>query len=122
MRIDGAEKLKTLTDRATYARLEKDLSAVKNDISTLTDQLTDVLNSFAGDASKQARRGLKQARNNADSMWSDAQQRGSQAYDAAYDAAYSMEETVEDAIHQRPLAAVGLALGVGILIGAAWRR
>ena len=41
---------------------------------------------------------------------------------AAYDAAYSMEESVEDAIHQRPLAAVGLALGLGILIGAAWRR
>ena len=95
---------------------------MKNDISSLTDQLTDVLNSFTGDAGKQARRGMKQARSNADSFLSDAQERGSAAYDAAYDAAYSMEESLEDAIHQRPLAAIGLALGVGILIGAAWRR
>ncbi len=42
--------------------------------------------------------------------------------DAAYGAASSMEESLEDAISQRPLATVGIALGIGILIGAAWRR
>jgi ElaB/YqjD/DUF883 family membrane-anchored ribosome-binding protein len=41
---------------------------------------------------------------------------------AAQDAAYSIEETLEDAITQRPLATVGLALGLGFLIGAVWRR
>ncbi len=34
----------------------------------------------------------------------------------------SIEETLEDAITQRPLATVGLALGIGFLIGVAWRR
>ena len=34
----------------------------------------------------------------------------------------SIEETLEDLIQQRPLATVGLALGLGFLIGAAWRR
>ena len=33
-----------------YERLEKDVAAVKNDISALTDQITDVLNAFAGSA------------------------------------------------------------------------
>ena len=42
--------------------------------------------------------------------------------DAAQDAAYSIEESLEDVITQRPLATVGLALGLGFLIGAAWRR
>ena len=42
--------------------------------------------------------------------------------DSAYDAASSMEELLEDAITQRPLATVGIALGIGFLIGAAWRR
>ena len=41
--------------------------------------------------------------------------------DAAYDAASSIEESLEDAITQRPLATVGLALGIGFLIGVAWR-
>ena len=35
---------------------------MKNDIAALTDQITDALNSFAGAASKQARRGYKEAR------------------------------------------------------------
>jgi len=42
--------------------------------------------------------------------------------DAAQDAANSIEETLEDVITQRPLATVGLALGLGFLIGVTWRR
>ena len=106
---------------------------MKNDISALTDQLADVLNSFAGLAKKQARKGYKQARANADSaiddyagrgsaMMDDFSERGSAMMNAAQDAAYSMEESLEDAISQRPLATVGLAIGLGFLIGATWRR
>ena len=46
--------------------LEKDVAAVKNDIAALTDQITDALNAFAGSAGKQARRGYKQARADAE--------------------------------------------------------
>ena len=119
---DGEFGLKNLTDRATYERLEKDLAAVKNDISALTAQITNALDSFAGTAGKQARRGYKQARANVDSAVDDLSDRGSAAMDAAQDAATSIEETLEDIIQQRPLATVGLALGLGFLIGAAWRR
>ena len=119
---DGETAMRNLTDKATYERLEKDLAAVKNDISALTDQITDVLNSFAGTASKQARRGYKQARAHADQAMDDMSDRGAAAMEAAQDAAYSIEESLEDVIAQRPLATVGLALGIGFLIGAAWRR
>jgi len=95
---------------------------VKNDISALTDQITDVLNSFAGTAKKQARRGYKEARANVDSAVDDMSERGSAMMDAAQDAALSIEESLEDVITQRPLATVGLALGIGFLIGATWRR
>ena len=119
---DGEAAMKNLTDKATYERLEKDVNAVKNDIAALADQITDVLNSFAGNASKQARRGYKQARANVDQAVDDMSERGAAAMGAAQDAAYSIEETLEDAITQRPLATVGLALGLGFLIGAVWRR
>ena len=114
--------MKILTDKATQERLEKDVAAVKNDISALTDQITDAFNSFAGTAQKQARRGYKQARANVDAAMDDASERGSAAMEAAQDAAYSIEESLEEVIQQRPLATVGLALGIGFLIGAAWRR
>ena len=119
---DGEFGIKNLTDKATYDRLEKDVAAVKNDISALTEQITAALNSFAGTAGKQARRGYKQARANVDSAVDDLSERGSAAMDAAQDAATSIEETLQDLVHERPLATVGLALGLGFLIGAAWRR
>jgi ElaB/YqjD/DUF883 family membrane-anchored ribosome-binding protein len=95
---------------------------VKNDISALADQITEVLNTFAGSASKQARRGYKDARANVDSAYDDLSERGSAMMDSAYDAASSLEESLEDLITERPLATVGIALGIGFLIGAAWRR
>jgi ElaB/YqjD/DUF883 family membrane-anchored ribosome-binding protein len=111
-----------LADNATYQRLEKDVSTVKSDIAALTDQITDAINTFAGQARKQARKGYKQARENVDSALDDASERGSAMLDAAQDAAVSIEETLEDVITQRPLATVGLALGLGFLIGVTWRR
>ncbi len=119
---NGEIGMKDLTDKATYERLEKDVTAVKNDISALTDQITDVLNSFAGTAKKQARRGYKQARANVDAAVDDMSERGGAMMDAAQDAAHSIEETLEDVIVQRPLATVELAIGLGFLIGATWRR
>ena len=119
---DGETQMKNLKDEATYERLEKDVTAVKNDIAALTEQITDALNSFAGEARKQARRGYKQARSNVDSALDDASARGGAMLDAAQDAASTIEETLEDVITQRPLATVGLALGLGFLIGLTWRR
>jgi ElaB/YqjD/DUF883 family membrane-anchored ribosome-binding protein len=123
---DGEIGMRDMTDKATQQRLEerleKDVAAVKNDISALTDQITDAINSFAGTAQKQARRGYKQARANVDSAVDDMTERGSAMMDAAQDAAVSIEETLEDVITQRPLATVGLAIGLGFLIGVTWRR
>ena len=119
---DGEAGMRNLTDKATYERLEKDVAAVKSDITALTGQITDALNSFAGTAQKQARRGYKKARANVDSAVDGISERGSAAMDAAQDAAISIEETLEDVVTQRPLATIGLALGLGFLVGLTWRR
>ena len=111
-----------MIDTANIDRLEKDVSSVKGDISALTRQISDVMNSLAGTARKEARRGYKQARAAAEDTIGDLSERGSAMMDAAQDAAHSIEETLEDVITQRPLATVGLALGLGFLIGVTWRR
>src|SRR3981081_4431856 len=99
---NGEMGTRNLTDKATYERLEKDVAAVKNDISALTDQITDALNSFAGTAQKQARRSYKQARANVDSAVGDMSERGSAMTDAAQDADSSMAASLEDAITHTP--------------------
>jgi ElaB/YqjD/DUF883 family membrane-anchored ribosome-binding protein len=119
---NGETAMKDMIDEATYQRLEKDVTAVKSDMAALADQITDALNSFAGTAKKQARRGYKQARANVDSALDDVTARGGAMLDAAQNAANSIEDTLEDVIVQRPLATVALALGIGFLIGATWRK
>ena len=119
---DGEDAMRNMSDKAIRERLQKDLDAVKNDISALTDQISEVLEAFKGDARKHARRAYKQARANVDSVVSDVGKQGGEALDAAQDYAATLEESLEDAIAQRPLAAVGLALGLGFLIGVTWRR
>jgi ElaB/YqjD/DUF883 family membrane-anchored ribosome-binding protein len=120
--IYGEAGMRNMPDNAAYDRLEKDVTSVKSDIAALTDQITDAINTFAGAARKQAKRGYKQARAQVDSTVDDMSERSSAMMDAAQDTAYSIEETLEDAIAQRPLATVGLALGLGFLIGVIWRR
>lgn len=122
MSMSSETGMRDWTDKSTRERLEKDVAAVKSDIAALTDQITDALNTFANSAGKQARRGYKQARENMDSTLDDMSERGSAMMGAAQDAASSLEETLEEAITQRPLATVGIALGIGFLIGLAWRR
>jgi ElaB/YqjD/DUF883 family membrane-anchored ribosome-binding protein len=111
-----------MSDQATYERLEKDVSTVKNDIAALADQITGALNSFAGAATKRAKRGVKEARANVDTAIDDMSERGGAMLNAAQNAATTIEETLEDVIVQRPLATVGLALALGFLIGVTWRR
>ena len=120
--INGEMGMQDMTDKATYERLEKDVTSVKNDIGALADQITDALNTIAGTASKQARRGYKNARANVDSVVDDLSERSGAMMGAAQDAAASVEETLENVITERPLATVGLALGLGFLIGVTWRR
>ncbi len=120
--INGEMGMQDMADKATYERLEKDVANVKNDISALADQITDALNTLAGTASKQARRGYKNARANVNSVVDDLSERSSAMMGAAQDAAASVEETLENVITERPLATVGLALGLGFLIGVTWRR
>jgi ElaB/YqjD/DUF883 family membrane-anchored ribosome-binding protein len=119
---NGEAGIRNMADKATYDRLEKDVTAVKNDIAALTGQISDAINNFAGAASKQAKRGYKQARAQVDSTMDDVSERGGAMMEAAQDAAHSIEETLEEVVTQRPLATVGLALGLGFLIGATWRR
>ena len=109
---DGGPEARNAADPATAGDLERDLLAVKNDIESLTVQITEALNALFGSTRKQAKSGSKQAGAKVDS-------RISGALDPS-DAA--IEETLKDVITGRPLAAVGIALGLGFLIGMTWRR
>ncbi len=108
-------------DDAT-ARLKKDLTAVKNDIAHLTQQIADAVNALAAVAQNQGRRSLRQARANIDQAVSGASDRAGAVTIAAQDAASSVADSLAEAIQERPITSVALAMSVGFVIGVAWRR
>ena len=119
---NGERALRDLASKENYEQLQKDLRAVKEDLSHLAGQVSDAVNGLGSNARRQARSGYKQARGAMDSAMDEAGRQGSAAMDAAQDVAETIGETLEDAIMQRPIAAVGIALGLGFLIGVTWRR
>jgi len=108
-------------DDKAYARLEKDLTAVKSDIADLSQQLSDAVNALGVVAQSRARRGLRNARANVESVVSDASDRAGAIANAAQDAASSVGDTLADVIEERPVATLAFALGLGFLIGVTWR-
>jgi ElaB/YqjD/DUF883 family membrane-anchored ribosome-binding protein len=110
------------SDETHYDRLMKDISAVKNDIASLSQQVADAVNALAEMAQSQAKQGLKNARANVDAVVTDASGRVGAVAGAAQQAATSIGDTLEEAVQERPLASVAIALGLGFLIGVTWRR
>ncbi len=122
MNETAKDAAQSAADDKAYARLEKDLTAVKNDIAHLAQQVSEAVNALGAVAQGQARRGLRNARANVDSVMSDASDRAGAVASAAQDAASSVGDTLAEVIQERPVATLAFALGLGFLIGVTWRR
>jgi ElaB/YqjD/DUF883 family membrane-anchored ribosome-binding protein len=111
-----------MKNEENYDRLQKDVEAVKADISKLAGEIANTVNDLAGVVSHQTRRKYNQARSSVDTLVTDVAKQGQGAVDTAHDTVASLEETLEDIVRERPLATIGLTFGLGFLIGATWRR
>ncbi len=59
---EAPEFAENVTSDPNFARLEKDIEAVKNDISHLSQQISDAVGALTQIAQNQARRGVRRAR------------------------------------------------------------
>jgi ElaB/YqjD/DUF883 family membrane-anchored ribosome-binding protein len=105
-----------------FARLEKEMAAMKDAIGDLSNQIADAASDLGAAAQEQAKRGLQYAGASADSIAVGASSRVGAAASAAQTQASSLADTLEDTVREHPLAAVAFALGLGFLIGAIRRR
>ena len=109
-----------------FARLEKEMAAMKNAIGGLSDQIAGAASDIGAAAQEQAQQGMKYARRyagaNVDSALADASDRLGAAASAAQSKASSIGGTIEGAARERPLPTLALALGLGFLVGLTLRR
>jgi len=100
---------------AASGDIEADLEALRRDIQRLTAQIGDILTAKGSAA-------WSRARTNIEGVMSDAGAKGQEAVDAVRDVGDNLLDAVDESLQKRPYTTLVLALGIGFLFGATWRR
>jgi ElaB/YqjD/DUF883 family membrane-anchored ribosome-binding protein len=93
---------------ATVDSLQEDLTAMRDDVGKLSQQVVDLLSAKGSAAYKSAKKSF------------DA--KTGEAADAVRDVRDTFADAIEESVQERPYATLAIALGIGFVIGATWRR
>jgi ElaB/YqjD/DUF883 family membrane-anchored ribosome-binding protein len=104
------------------ADIEKQLETIRDDITNLTRQVSDLIADAKDDTMAQVKSQVRNAKAQADSVISDVKDTGREAVDAFRDVADTFGDAIEDSLKRRPYATLAMVAGIGFLFGAAWRR
>ena len=100
---------------AASGDIQADLEALRNDVARLGSQLADIYAS-KGNAAR------SRARSNIEGVMSDASAKGQEAVDAVREVGDNMVDAIDESLKKRPYTTLALAVGIGFLFGATWRR
>jgi ElaB/YqjD/DUF883 family membrane-anchored ribosome-binding protein len=100
---------------AASGDIQADLDALRNDVARLSSQLGDILTSKGSAA-------WSRARSNIEDVMSDASAKGQEAVDAVREVGDNMLDAIDESLKKRPYTTLALAVGIGFLFGATWRR
>jgi ElaB/YqjD/DUF883 family membrane-anchored ribosome-binding protein len=102
--------------------IQRDLQVMRADVSRLAQQMAGLLSTTGSEALREVKAQMGRARQSLDSALADASERGRQAVDTVRQRADTALDELEDSVRRRPFASLALALGLGFLVGAIWRR
>jgi len=100
---------------AASGDIQADLQALRDDVARLAQQIADIFAAKGGNAWRHARSGVHEA-------IADAEDRGRDAIDAVREVGDNLAGAIDESLKQRPYTTLALALGIGFLFGASWRR
>jgi ElaB/YqjD/DUF883 family membrane-anchored ribosome-binding protein len=95
--------------------IQADLQALRDDVARLAQQIADI---FAAKGSKVWGR----ARSGVDEAITEVEDRGQDAIDAVREVGDNMAAAIDESLKSRPYTTLALAVGIGFLFGATWRR
>ena len=100
---------------AASGDIQADLQALRDDVARLAQQIADIFAAKGGRAWDRARSGVDEA-------IADVEGKGQHALDAVREVGDNMFEAIDESLEHRPYTTLALALGIGFLFGAIWRR
>src|SRR5262249_5281801 len=106
----------------TIDDIQRDLEAVRDDLSRLAQQVAGLLSVTGSQALREVKAQMSRAKESLDGVLYDAGEKGMEAMDTMREGADTLLESIEDAVRQRPFATLAIAMGLGFLFGASWRR
>jgi ElaB/YqjD/DUF883 family membrane-anchored ribosome-binding protein len=104
-----------IKDAPALGDIQHDIQLLKNDMSRLTSQLAEIVTAKGAFA-------LDKARTSLDDAVGSATAKGKEMAEATRDATDSTIDAIEESVRERPFTTLALTLGLGFMIGAAWRR
>ena len=104
---------------AASGDIQADLEALRNDITRLTAQIADIFASKGNEAWSRATSNIK---SNIEGVVSDASAKGQEAVDAVREVSDNVVDAIDESLKTRPYTTLALAVGIGFLFGAIWRR
>jgi len=102
--------------------LRHDLQALRNDVAKLTQEIPSVLTEVRDDSLQAARERIDRMKHNIDASLAQFSERGREAAKAVNDPTGNAARGIEDSLRAHPIAAIALAVGIGCVLGAIWRR
>jgi ElaB/YqjD/DUF883 family membrane-anchored ribosome-binding protein len=114
---DARDALKESGKAAAAASpdIAADLQALRDDVARLAEQIAGI---FAAKGSK----AWDRARSGVDEAIADVEDRGRDAVDAVREVGDNMAAAIDESLKSRPYTTLALAVGIGFLFGATWRR
>ena len=106
------------TSRAAAAAsydIQADVQSLRNDVARLANQISDIFSSRGNAA-------WSRAKSNVEGVVSDVSAKGQEAVDAVREVGDNMVDAIEESLKHRPYTTLALAVGIGFLFGATWRR
>ena len=100
---------------AASGDIQADLQALRDDVARLAQQIADIFAAKGGRAWDRARSGVDEA-------IAGAEGKGQDALDAVREVGDNMFEAIDESLEHRPYTTLAIALGIGFLFGAIWRR
>ncbi len=111
---EGMRDARRATSEAS-GDIQADLQALRDDFGRLAQQVADIFANRGSDA-------LRRARSSMDDIVSGAQDKSREAVGAVRDVSDNFVDAIDESIKSRPYATLALAVGLGFLLGATWRR
>jgi ElaB/YqjD/DUF883 family membrane-anchored ribosome-binding protein len=107
---------------AAVDHIGDDLQRLRADIVRLAEDVGSSLTETGDDALSEVKTQIQRIKDRMDAVISDVGEKGWEATEAMRDVTHDFAETVEKSVRARPLTALALAIGVGVLFGVILRR